>query len=184
MAAYAQDVIVKRDGSTILSKVLEVNPTNIKYKKFSNPNGPTYTVEKSEIMAVNYENGEKETFNEVPVSQGTSTPSTPKTSNAEPDAHNAELIALYNRAHSLGPQVKESEKLTKNGCFFMAVAENSVLSTDEVEILFVQEPYLKHIEETIFAYYFLTSKYIVQIYNNTLLTRIYLMQKTSVPHFI
>lgn len=42
-----QDVIVKKDGSTILSKVLEINPSDIKYKKFSNPNGPTYTIPKS-----------------------------------------------------------------------------------------------------------------------------------------
>ncbi len=34
--AQAQDVIVKCDGSTILTKVLEVNQTDIKYKKFSN----------------------------------------------------------------------------------------------------------------------------------------------------
>lgn len=40
-----QDVIVKKDGSTILSKVLEVNTSEIKYKKnldqhtqFSRPN--------------------------------------------------------------------------------------------------------------------------------------------------
>ena len=37
----AQDVVVKKDGSTILAKVLEVNQDNIKYKKFSNQNGPT-----------------------------------------------------------------------------------------------------------------------------------------------
>ena len=30
----AQDVVVKKDGSTILAKVLEVNKDNIKYKKF------------------------------------------------------------------------------------------------------------------------------------------------------
>lgn len=42
--ASAQDVIVKKDGSTIVSKVLEVNTDNIKYKKFSNQNGPTYTI--------------------------------------------------------------------------------------------------------------------------------------------
>lgn len=40
--ATAQDVIVKRDGSTIISKVLEVNTGDIKYKKFSNQGGPTY----------------------------------------------------------------------------------------------------------------------------------------------
>ena len=32
----AQDVIVMKDGSTIISKVLEVNAADIKYKKFSN----------------------------------------------------------------------------------------------------------------------------------------------------
>lgn len=58
MAVYAQDVIVKKDGSTILSKILEVNPNDVKYKKFSNPNGPTYTIIKSEIMSINYENGD------------------------------------------------------------------------------------------------------------------------------
>lgn len=60
---HGQDVIVKKDGSTILSKVLEINPSNIKYKKYSNPNGPTYTIEKTEVMSVNYENGDKDNFN-------------------------------------------------------------------------------------------------------------------------
>ena len=59
----AQDVVVKKDGSTILAKVLEVNQDNIKYKKFSNQNGPTYTINLSDVMSVNYENGEKENFN-------------------------------------------------------------------------------------------------------------------------
>lgn len=61
----AQDVIVKKDGSTILSKVIEIGTSEIKYKKYSNQNGPTYTITKSEIQAINYENGEKETFNDV-----------------------------------------------------------------------------------------------------------------------
>lgn len=58
----AQDVIVKKDGSTILSKVLEVNQNDIKYKKFSNQNGPTYTISVSELLSINYENGDKDTF--------------------------------------------------------------------------------------------------------------------------
>ena len=40
----AQDVVVKKDGSTILAKVLEVNQDNIRYKKYSNRKGPTYTI--------------------------------------------------------------------------------------------------------------------------------------------
>lgn len=60
----AQDVIVKKDGSTILSKVLEVGQTEIKYKRFDNQDGPTYTIGKSELQAINYQNGAKDTFSE------------------------------------------------------------------------------------------------------------------------
>ena len=60
--AFAQDVIVKKDGSTIISKVLEVGKDQIKYKKYDNLNGPTYTIEKSELQAINYQNGAKDTF--------------------------------------------------------------------------------------------------------------------------
>lgn len=58
----AQDVIVKKDGSTILSKVLEVGQEEIKYKKYDNLEGPTYTIQKSELQAINYQNGAKDTF--------------------------------------------------------------------------------------------------------------------------
>lgn len=68
-SVFAQDVIVKKDGSTILSKVVEVGSTEVKYKKFSNQNGPTYTITKAEIQAINYENGEKDTFSDAVVAQ-------------------------------------------------------------------------------------------------------------------
>ena len=58
----AQDVIVKKDGSTILSKVLEVGQEEIKYKKHDNLEGPTYIIQKSELQAINYQNGAKDTF--------------------------------------------------------------------------------------------------------------------------
>lgn len=60
--AFAQDVIVKKDGSTILSKVIEIGTSEVKYKKFSNQSGPTYSILKSEIQTINYQNGEKEDF--------------------------------------------------------------------------------------------------------------------------
>jgi len=65
---YAQDVIVKKDGSTILSKVTKIGTTEVEYKKFSNQEGPTYSILKSDIQAINYENGEKEMFTEQKVS--------------------------------------------------------------------------------------------------------------------
>lgn len=68
-SVFAQDVIVKKDGSTILSKVIEIGTTEIKYKKFSNQNGPTYSINMAEVQAINYENGEKENFSGTIVSQ-------------------------------------------------------------------------------------------------------------------
>jgi len=69
LSASAQDVIVKKDGSTILSKVIEIGTTEVKYKKWNNQNGPNYTIAKSDVQAINYENGEKETFGEEVATQ-------------------------------------------------------------------------------------------------------------------
>ncbi len=58
----AQDVIVLKDGSSILSKVLEVTTSEVKYKKWANLDGPTYTSSTAEILSINYQNGEKESL--------------------------------------------------------------------------------------------------------------------------
>lgn len=61
---FAQDVLTKKNGEDILAKVLEVTTTEIKYKKYDNPNGPTFTILKSEVLLIRYENGTKDVFNE------------------------------------------------------------------------------------------------------------------------
>lgn len=70
--ASAQDVIVKKDQSTVMSKVLEITSTEIKYKKWNNQDGPTYSIDRSEVLSINYENGEVERFS----GNATSQPST------------------------------------------------------------------------------------------------------------
>lgn len=60
--AAAQDVILKKDNTTILSKVLEITTTEIKYKKWSNQEGPTYSITRAEVTSINYQNGEVERF--------------------------------------------------------------------------------------------------------------------------
>ena len=59
----AQDLITTKDGSDILAKILEVTQSEIKYKKINNLDGPTFTIDKSDILIVRYENGENEVFN-------------------------------------------------------------------------------------------------------------------------
>ncbi len=62
IAAIGQDIIVLRDGDTVQSKVMEVGENDVKYKKWDNVNGPTYTMSISKISAINYQNGTKDSF--------------------------------------------------------------------------------------------------------------------------
>lgn len=63
--ATAQDVIVMKDQSTVMSKVLEITTTEIKYKKWNNQDGPTYSINRAEVVSINYANGEVDKFNET-----------------------------------------------------------------------------------------------------------------------
>ena len=60
--ALAQDVIVKQDGGTILSKVLEIGTQEIAYKKWNSQDGPVYKIAKDQVLSVNYQNGEVDRF--------------------------------------------------------------------------------------------------------------------------
>lgn len=60
MMAQAQDVIVKKDGSTIVCRVLETSNTSVFYQSWSNPNGPTQVIKMTEVANINYEKGKQE----------------------------------------------------------------------------------------------------------------------------
>ena len=64
----AQDVIVKKDGSTIVCRVVELTSSEITYKKWSNLNGSNYVMERSAASAINYENGKKVNLSEARIS--------------------------------------------------------------------------------------------------------------------
>jgi len=60
-----QDVIIMKDGDEIEAKVTEILTDNIKYKRASNPTGPTYTISKSKVFMIRYESGDKDVFDDV-----------------------------------------------------------------------------------------------------------------------
>ena len=62
MKISAQDKIILRNETEESAKITEINATEVKYKKFNNLNGPTYTLLKSEIQMIKYENGSQDTF--------------------------------------------------------------------------------------------------------------------------
>lgn len=63
LGASAQDLIVKTDSTRIEARVLEITPENVRYKRFSNPEGPTYVLPALEIRYIRYANGEVEYYN-------------------------------------------------------------------------------------------------------------------------
>lgn len=65
----AQDIIIRKDGSEVQAKVLELNPDQVKYKRFDNLDGPVYTENKSRILKIKYANGTEDIF----VKESTST---------------------------------------------------------------------------------------------------------------
>ncbi|CAG5010339.1 hypothetical protein DYBT9275_04696 [Dyadobacter sp. CECT 9275] len=54
------DVILLRDNTKLEVIIQEVDDQKIKYKKLSNPDGPVFTIKKSDITSIMYSNGETE----------------------------------------------------------------------------------------------------------------------------
>jgi hypothetical protein len=64
-SGFSQDVIYQKSTTdSILTKIIEVNVDNIKYRKHSNLNGPIYTINKSELIKIVYSNGDIEHYNQ------------------------------------------------------------------------------------------------------------------------
>lgn len=144
----AQDVIVKKDGSTIIAKVLEVNQDNIKYKKLSNQNGPTYTISISDVMSVNYENGEKEDYS----NSSNTNDNNSEVKEIEKDAasNNSELLNLYATDYHLNPSYTLKDKETLSGIAFLSFSNTSILSNDEIEI-YLERDKTQHPDNKIFG---------------------------------
>lgn len=65
VSVFAQDVIVKKDGSTIVCRVVELTSSEIVYKKWSDLNGSNYVMNRADASAVNYQDGKKVKLSEA-----------------------------------------------------------------------------------------------------------------------
>ena len=63
VGAFAQDLIITRDGQRIEAKVIEVSSAEVKYKEFNNQDGATFILRADEINSVVFENGSVKVFN-------------------------------------------------------------------------------------------------------------------------
>lgn len=134
----AEDIIVLKDGEIIKSCVIEINQSEVKYKRASNPNGPTYSIAKNDVLAITYSNGEKETFSKEDFNKAPS--NTPRYFEAIPSRNNDSLISLYNSStlkHKKKLPDDTKVKLTDNVILNLGITPWSILSDENVEISLV-----------------------------------------------
>lgn len=105
LSALAQDVLVKKDGSSLLGRVEEVTETEVKYRKADNPNGPLYTIKVADLMRINYENGQSDVFSQDGMTPGSILPG------ATGDVKDTELLNLYNTKKSDYAYPKKLKKI-------------------------------------------------------------------------
>lgn len=74
------DVITLRNATKLEVLIQEVDDNVVKYKKLTDPEGPLFSVRKSEIASIHYGNGEVETFEAVMEVPGYYAPAGPKAS--------------------------------------------------------------------------------------------------------
>jgi len=56
----ALDLIIMRDGNIIEAKVMEISPTEIRYKRSDHLDGPTIVISAANVLSIRYENGTSE----------------------------------------------------------------------------------------------------------------------------
>ena len=64
VSVFAQDVITMKNGENIQALIQEIGLSEIKYKKIENPNGPDYTLIKTDVLMIKYANGSTDVFAE------------------------------------------------------------------------------------------------------------------------
>jgi len=62
---YAQDLIILRDGNVIEARVIEISPTEIRYRRINHLDGPVIVILRTDVLSIRYENGMIEIINTV-----------------------------------------------------------------------------------------------------------------------
>lgn len=133
----AQDIIVMRNGDEVKAKVTKVGTTEVEYHKWSNQDGPVYSVAKSDVFMVKYQNGEKDVFDNASHADSKDPSEAPNSSipqyvQAIPANNNQALISMYDV--DVSPAVDKPGKPTQVLLPVMRIAKESIISTDDLEM--------------------------------------------------
>lgn len=136
----ADDVIVLKNGDVLSGTVIEVSSDAIKYKKSSNPNGPTYTTNRVEVLSIKYSNGEVEKFGKTSNENQTNHDSQDsRIIPLNPNKANSELIRQYNEQYPTRHGKSPKNKIVVDGIAYWGFTDESILSTDDFEVRFKRQ---------------------------------------------
>lgn len=136
----SQDVIIFKNGDEVNSKVLEVSTDQIKYKKWGNIDGPSYSLSKNEVFMIKYKNGTKDVFNSKNIVN------TPKTTINDEDFRKNEAFKkiqpfVYNKLNQKVTELKSVNKT--NGVMNNYFGQSIYTISFEVKLEFIKDGYLK-----------------------------------------
>lgn len=137
-AAVAQDLIVRTDSTRIEARVTEVSPETVRYKRFSNPDGPTYVLPVAGIDYIRYANGETDRFRQpaapAPAPDAPVAAPTPASATASDPAAPAALPVQYElKRYAVGDYYDFNGvkgvvcKVTEDGLHGMVVSLDEVM---------------------------------------------------------
>lgn len=130
----AQDTIYKVNGELLAAKILEINQTDIKYKRFNLPDGPLFITSKTEIQKIKFSNGAIDSFQVaetvIPVTQDTVV-TEPFIVEKKP-AYTPQNNALLRKTGS-GGYLYNNSKLSEKRMLFLAIDKNRTWKNKELD---------------------------------------------------
>ena len=121
----AQDTLYKRNTTeVIVAKVIEINTTEIKYKRFDMLDGPMFIVDKNQIAKIKYAFGSTEVFNvSIPTQIVTNNPIS---------TNNSEIIEPYGNR---GVYLYKAKKTSVRNAFDIIEYRNNTWKNREITTL-------------------------------------------------
>jgi hypothetical protein len=97
-------LLTKQNGEEIQVKVLEITPSEVRYRRTDNPDGPLISVRRSDVFMIRYANGTKDVLGTAPTGLPTSAPAGATPPPPGPTVPGDEESG-YNDVHLSGPRI-------------------------------------------------------------------------------
>ena len=142
-AVFAQDIITTMAGDEIKAVVTKVGTTEVEYKKWTNRNGPLYTMDKNDIFMIKYKNGEKDIFGNNNSGKKTISKnqkiSVGKTLGTTVASNNKELIKLFNAPPVNNDKKSKRSTKAKIVAAIAGITEESILANEDITVSFTSD---------------------------------------------